>query len=62
MIQPAMVQLLQLGEGTYVKENKKHLNIAKYGWIFFPLSNRENPMEGDGGKHFSLLIFSKREQ
>ena len=61
MIQPAMVQLLQLGEGTYVKETKKHLNLAKYGWIFFPISNRENPDEGDGGKHFSLLIFSKRE-
>ena len=61
IIQPAMTQLLQLGERTNVKEQKKHLNITKYDWIFFPISNRENPMEGDGGKHFSLLIFSKRE-
>ena len=61
MIQPAIVQLLQLGEGTNVKEQKNHLNMTKYDWILFPISNRENPMEGDGGKHFSLLIFSKRE-
>ena len=61
MIQPAVVQLLQLEEGTYVKEQKKHLNMTKYDWILFPISNRENPMEGDGGKHFSLVIFSKKE-
>ena len=30
MIQPAMVQLLQLQEGTYVKEQKKHINMTKY--------------------------------
>ena len=61
MIQPAMAQLLQLQERTYVKEQKKYLNMTKYDWILFPISNRENPMEGDGGKHFSLLIFSKCE-
>ena len=61
MIQPAMAQLLQLQERTYVKEQKKYLNMTKYDWILFPVSNRENPMEGDGGKHFSLLIFSKCE-
>ena len=61
MIQPAIVQLLQLGEGTNVKEQKNHLNMTKYDWILFPISNRENPMEGDGGTHFSLLIFSKIE-
>ena len=61
MIQPAVVQLLQLEEGTYVKEQKKHLNMTKYDWILFPISNRENPMEGDGGRHFSLVIFSKKE-
>ena len=61
MIQPAMVQLLQLQERTYVKEQKKHINMTKYDWILFPISNRENPMEGDGGQHFSLVIFSRRE-
>merc|ERR1711874_790506 len=37
-------------------------NIANYDWIFFPVSDRENPMDGDGGSHFSLVIYSKKEQ
>merc|ERR1711874_156347 len=44
-----------------VKEQKKQLNIANYDWIFFPVSDRENPMDGDGGSHFSLVIYSKKE-
>ena len=61
LIQPAIVQLLQLQEKKYVKEQKEHLNMSKYDWIIFPISNRKNPDEGDGGEHFSLAIFSKKE-
>ena len=43
------------------RTKKKQLNMAKHDWIFFPVSNRENTMEGDGGSHFSLAILSKKE-
>merc|ERR1712096_508090 len=58
MIEPAIVQLLQLQEKKYVKEQKEHLNMTNYDWILFPISNRKNPDEGDGGEHFSLAIFN----
>ena len=61
MIEPAIVQLLQLQEKKYVKEQKEHLNMTNYDWILFPISNRKNPDEGDGGEHFSLAIFNKKE-
>ena len=61
LVQPAMVQLLQLHEREHVKEQKKQLNIANYDWIFFPVNDRKDPMDGDGGSHFSLVIYSKKE-
>ena len=41
LIQPAMVQILQLSGREDVKEQKKQLNIANYDWIFFPVSDRK---------------------
>ena len=35
--------------------------MANYDWIFFPVSDRKNTMDGDGGSHFSLAIFSKKD-
>ena len=61
LLQPAIVQLLQLYGREDVKEQKKQLNMANYDWIFFPVSDRKNTMDGDGGSHFSLVIFSKKD-
>ena len=61
MIEPSIVQLLQLQERVDVQEQKEHLNMKQYDWVLFPINNRENPMEGDGGKHYSLVIFNKKE-
>ena len=61
LIEPAIVQLLQLQEKKDVKEQKEHLHMSKYDWILFPISNRKNPDKGDGGEHFSLAIFDKKE-
>ena len=61
LIEPSIVQLLQLQGRVDVKEQKEHLNMKQYDWVLFPINNRENPMEGDGGKHYSLVIFNKKE-
>ena len=61
LLEPPIVQLLQLGEREVVKEQKKQLKLANYDWIFFPVSDRKNAMDGDGGSHFSLVIYSKKE-
>ena len=62
LLQPAMVQFLQLHGREDVKEQKKQLNMENYDWIFFPVSDRKNTMDGDGGSHFSLVIFNKKDR
>merc|ERR1712082_452653 len=62
LLQPAMVQFLQLYGREDVKEQKKQLNMENYDWIFIPVSDRKNTMDGDGGSHFSLVIFSKKDR
>ena len=61
LIQPAIVQLLQLYGREDVKEQKKELKMENYDWIFFPVSDRKDTMDGDGGSHFSLAIYSRKE-
>ena len=61
LLQPAVVQLLQLYGREDVKEQKKQLNMANYDWIFFPVSDRKDTMDGDGGSHLSLMIFNKKD-
>ena len=61
LLQPAIVQILQLYGKEDVREQKKQLKLANYDWIFFPVNDRKNTMDGDGGSHFSLVIYSKKE-
>ena len=61
LFKPAIAQLLQIGERKDIKEQKKHLRLAEYDWVFYPISDRTDPMEGDGGIHWSLMIHSKKE-
>ena len=61
LLQPAIVQILQLYKREDVKEQKKQLKMENYDWIFFPVSDRKNTMDGDGGSHFSLAIYSRKE-
>ena len=61
LIKPEIAQMFKFGEKTLVKDTKEQWNIKDREWAIFPVSDRTDEMKGDGGVHWSLLIFGKRE-
>ena len=60
MIRPEFAQMFKFGGRKTVKDLKEQLKTKESNWVFFPVNNRTDEMEGDGGRHWSLLIYSKK--
>ena len=45
-----------------IKNQKRGLRLEELDWVFYPVSDKENPEEGEGGTHWSLLLYSKEKK
>ena len=63
LIQPNIAQIFQYGDKKSALEYKEHFNTKEYDWIFYPVQRTSYPETEilDGGLHWSLMIFSKKE-
>ena len=63
LIQPSIAQIFQYGDRKSAHEHRNHFNTNEYDWIFYPVQKTSYPETEilDGGLHWSLMIFSKKE-
>ena len=62
VVGPNVAYLIQINDKIEeIKNQKIGLGLDKLDWVFYPVSDKENPEEGDGGNHWSLLLYSKKE-
>ena len=62
IIGPAMTYLLQKEDSkSTIKQHKKELNLNNHEWVIYTINNNSDPEKGDGGTHWSLLIYRKKD-
>ena len=62
IIGPAMTYLLQKEDSkSAIKQHKKELNLNNHEWVIYTINNNSDPEKGDGGTHWSLLIYRKKD-
>ena len=62
IVAPNVANLIQNSDYIDVIENQKRgLGLDELDWVLYPVNDKKNPEEGDGGSHWSLLLFSKKE-
>merc|ERR1712082_105876 len=62
VVGPNVVYYIQKLENREdIKEQKRGLGLEKLDWVIYPVNDNEDPEKGDGGTHWSLLLYSKEE-
>ena len=57
-----MTYLLQKEDSkSTIKQHKKELNLNNHEWVIYTINNNSDPEKGDGGTHWSLLIYRKKD-
>ena len=63
LIPPHIAQIFQYGDRESAHQHREIFKTKDFDYIFYPISNTSYPKTGklDGGLHWSLMIFSKKE-
>ncbi|MCP4254983.1 MAG: hypothetical protein GY775_16575, partial [Candidatus Scalindua sp.] len=62
LLSPNLTYLLQRGNKIDVMEEKKNLKINESEWVLYPINNKTDVNEINGGTHWSLLLYSKKDR
>ena len=44
-----------------IEDQKKGLNLKEHDWVIFPINDKDDPEKGDGGTHWSLIVYNRTE-
>ena len=60
IVMPAMAHILQ----NYISKESiraqiMQLKLKEYDWVIYPVNNNKDPEDGNGGTHWSLLVYRK---
>ena len=40
-----------------IEDQKKGINQKDYEWVIYPINDKDDPEKGDGGTHWSLIVY-----
>ena len=62
IVEPAIVQFLKTESDKEVISNQiKELKLKESDWVMYPVNNNDDPDDGNGGTHWSLLVYRKKD-
>ena len=62
MVGPSVSYLIQsLYDKRDIGNQKKAINQKDYDWVIFPINDKDDPEKGDGGTHWSLIVYNKKD-
>ena len=62
MVGPSVSYLIQsLYDKRDIENQKKAINQKDYDWVIFPINDKDDPEKGDGGTHWSLIVYNKKD-
>ena len=59
-IRPENAQIFKFQDRATTKKLKEDLKMNESDWVFLPVNNRTDEMNGDGGSHWSLLVYYRK--
>ena len=62
VVGPSVSYLIQTEyDKRAIEVTKKGVNQKDYDWVIYPINDKDDPDKGDGGTHWSLIVYNKKE-
>ena len=62
VVGPSVAYLIQTEyDKRVIESTKKGINLKDYDWVIYPINDKDDPDKGDGGTHWSLIVYNKKE-
>ena len=62
MVGPSISYWIQAqNDKREIDHQKKEINQKDYDYVFFPINDKDDPEKGDGGSHWSLILYNKKD-
>ena len=62
VVGPSVAHLMQKHyDKREIDDQKKGMKLNEHDWVIFPINDKDDPDKGDGGTHWSLIVYNRKD-
>ena len=62
IVTPSITQFLKTNTNKeFITDQIKELKLKESDWVMYPVNNNDDPTDGNGGSHWSLVVYRKKD-